>query len=200
MKGLPILQAIASSLLVVVVAAVGAYAVIMSIATVRSKISFNLVDTNVNLQIVANAEWVEPGDENYQFSSETRTDGLTKTSWTMPNINFSTDEPRMDNAVLNITIVNRNEVGGNGIKITLSNIAYDMAKDDPEDYRFRSKISTSQDGFYTKEEIMANAVTKEYILPANDMITIRIEYTLVITNSIFSMNQNINIAFDSDTN
>lgn len=201
MKGLPLLQSIVSILLVLVVGAVGAYAVIMSMETVRSKITFDLVDSsNINLEITANAEWVEPSDENFQFTAETKTDGLTSSSWTMPNINFSTTEPILQTAVLSLTIVNRNEEGGNGVKITLSNIAYDMAKDNPANYRFRSKISTSQDSFFSKTEIMANAVSKEYTLEANSIIVIKIEYTLEISNSIFSINQNIHVAFDSDIN
>lgn len=198
MKGLSLLQSITSILFVLAVGAVGAYAVIMSVETVRSKITFNLVDSsNINLEITANAQWVEPSNQNYQFTTETKTDGLTNSSWVMPDINFSNTEPVLETAVLSLTIVNRNEEGGNGVKITLSNIAYDMAKDNPANYRFTSKISTSQNDFLTKEEIMVNAVTKEYTLLANSTITLRIEYKLVITNSIFSMNQNIQVAFDS---
>lgn len=198
MKGLPLLQAIASVLIVLVVAGFGAYAVIMSIATVRSKINFVLIDTtNINLHITANAEWVEPSDQNFQFITETQTVGFTKTSWSMPDINFSNEEPIMNNAVLRMLIVNRNQAGGNGVKIILSNIAYDVAKSDPVNYRFRSKVSTSQDDFYTKQEIMVNQVTKEYTLPASQAIIIKIEYSLAITNSIFSIDQNINIAFES---
>ena len=201
MKGLPLLQSIVSILLVLVVGAVGAYAVIMSMETVRSKITFDLVDSsNINLEITANAEWVEPSDENFQFTAETKTDGLTSSSWTMPNINFSTTEPVLETAVLSLTVVNRNEQGGNRVKITLSNIAYDMEKDNPANYRFRSKISTSQDSFFSKTEIMVNAVSKEYTLEANSTIVIKIEYILEISNSIFSINQNIHVAFDSDIN
>jgi len=198
MKGLVLLKTITSILLVLVIAALGAYAVIMSVEIVRSKINFELVDiTDINLEVTASACWVETSNENYQFTTETRTGGFTSSSWVMPDINFTTAEPVLDSAVLSLTIVNRNEDGGNPVKITLSNIAYDMAKENPDDYRFRTQISTSLDSFISKDEIMLNAVTKEYLLNANSSLTIEIEYSLAITNSIFNINQNINVAFES---
>jgi len=196
MRRLVIFRTIITFLLIGIVACFGAYAVLMSVKSVKSKLNINIVNTGLDLYLAAEADWVSVGDPNRTFTTETTASGLTDESWDLPDLNFSSVQPKIELATFTIFITNRNTSAISPMNIVLDGLAYDDQASFGN-YRFRTYITHKIDeGLPSAQQEVREGYTSyaiSNIEGSASRIVITIQYDLELRNSNFEFDQYVEL-------
>lgn len=192
MKGLTIFRTIISFLLIAIVACLGAYAVLMSVKSVKSKLDINILNSELDIILSAEVDWVSASDSNHDFETQTNTSGLTKDSWDMPDLAFSSVQPKLELATFTIVITNQNTSAVSPMNITINGLAYDNQASFGY-YRFRTYITHKIDENLPSARQEIREGYTSYSIPNIDgsvaKVTITIQYDLELRNSNFEFEQ-----------
>ncbi|MDD3397615.1 MAG: hypothetical protein PHR96_03655 [Clostridia bacterium] len=192
-----------SLILVLTLLGFAIFTLLQPFSRIRNQISFRFSDTNLYLDINADAEW--SNDENNHFEANTEDGELDVDLWSVPDIIFSTDDDnQLIEAEIRITVINRNPE--KEVKVSISNVAFDSDPIYADNPRFITCVETQnsvsgQDGSFpvtTSDQLIepinipASPNTEE---PSFMIITFR--YQLIRQNIDFDFSQNISITFET---
>ena len=191
MNKLTLVQTVVVFLLVGIVACLGAFAMIASNASIKSKFTISVDNAGLKFSLTANADWANSNNEFVTVKSNT---GLSNKTWVMPDIPFSTSRPVVTQSTLKIEIRNNNTTMVTPMFISLEGLAYDTLRafSNP---RFQTSVSYSinEEGFSSPKVITASEQTFriDNITGNVETIKINIIYDLLLYNSSFELSQNI---------
>lgn len=180
----------------------GIFAFVSAIDTVRSKMSINIVDKNLDVSIMGNATYAE-GHAEQIFNTETTTGGIADNTWNMPDVLLT---KTTKTAEMILTLENNNE--HQDINVTISGIAHETEAqytDLAATSRYVSKVYTKysyEDSFQYKGSATAALSEFTFLLPrlgTNDYMAIQIKivYELLRENISFEINQNIQLTLEN---
>lgn len=188
-----LIQTVVTLLAILIVGAFGVYALVMSNQVRTSQIVINVIDQNVRVELSGEADWVEDGEEDKTFSTQTTQNGFVDKVWNMRDLELTmanTENPA--NLYFKIINLNQNEVYD--LKIVVEGLAYDEAE------RFSSYVKCYCDDVEVANQRIHKDSPKFEVIMAGTTaeIDLTFSYLLLQFNSSFAINQAINITIATE--
>ena len=194
-----LIQTVITLLAILIVGAFGVYALFMSNQVRTSQIVINVIDQNVSVEVSGEADWVEDGAEDKNFTTQTSQNGFVDKVWGMRDLVLTMDNTE-NPANLHFKIKNLNQNEVYDLKIIVEGVAFDDAE------RFLSHVKC----FCLDEESQSlvevanqhiNRETPKFEVIVSGMteeIDLTCSYLLHQFNSSFNINQAINITIATE--